>query len=171
MDNMLPDDMTAGLNVMEWIQRKSYSEVVIDGVRMRVRVFVGDLIVRKTDRVLIKGDDVVVCFHRGKNRGYQREGGPGKGGSILVHVGTNKAGREDTTAVVRKYRQFIRTLKPTRVEQVTPSGILPIIRRRGQRYRNCQRMAINMLVQKLCREEEVGFVGLRNKIRKGSRLQ
>ena len=26
--------------------------------------------------------------------------GPGKGGSILVHVGTNDAGREGTTAIV-----------------------------------------------------------------------
>ena len=34
-----------------------------------------------------------------------------------------------------------------------------MIGRRGQRYRNCRGMAINMLVQKLCREEEIGFVG------------
>ena len=46
-----------------------------------------------------------------------------------------------------------------RVEQVILSGILPVIGRRGQRYLNCQGMAINMLVGKLCREEEVGFVG------------
>ena len=32
--------------------------------------------------------------------------GPGKGGSILVRVGTNKAEGEGTTAVVRKYRQL-----------------------------------------------------------------
>ena len=32
--------------------------------------------------------------------------------------------------------------------------------RRGHKYRNCRGMAINMLVQKLCREEEVGFVDL-----------
>ena len=32
------------------------------GVRKRARVFVGDSIVRKTDRVLNKGDDVVVCL-------------------------------------------------------------------------------------------------------------
>ena len=31
---------------------------------------------------------------------------------------------------------------------------------RGQGYRNCRRMAINMSVQQLCREEEVGFVDL-----------
>ena len=36
---------------MEGIHRKSYSEAVIEGVRNRARVFVGDSIVRKTDRV------------------------------------------------------------------------------------------------------------------------
>ena len=46
----------------EGIRRKSYSEVVIEGVRRRARVFVRDSIVRKTDRALNKGSDVVVCF-------------------------------------------------------------------------------------------------------------
>ena len=32
--------------------------------------------------------------------------------------------------------------------------------RRGHKNRNCRGMAINMLVQKVCREEEVGFVDL-----------
>ena len=40
------------------------------------------------------------------------------------------------------------------------SGILPVMGRRGQGYKNCRRMAINTLVQQLCREEEVGFVGM-----------
>ena len=40
------------------------------------------------------------------------------------------------------------------------SGILPVIGRRGHRYRTFPGMAINMLVEKLCREEEVGFVDL-----------
>ena len=45
------------------IRCKSYSiVVVIEGVRTRARVFVGDSIVRKTDRGLNKWDDVVVCF-------------------------------------------------------------------------------------------------------------
>ena len=62
-DNSLPtSDKTVGQNVMEGIHWKSYSEAVIEGVRKRVRVFVGDSIVRKTDRVLNKGDDVVVCL-------------------------------------------------------------------------------------------------------------
>ena len=41
----------SGQNVMEGIERKSYSAAVIEGVRKRARVFVGDSIVRKTDRV------------------------------------------------------------------------------------------------------------------------
>ena len=45
MDNTLPGDKAAGQNVTEGIRRKSYSEVVIEGVRRRARVFLGDLIV------------------------------------------------------------------------------------------------------------------------------
>ena len=149
---------------MEGIHQKSYSEAVIEGVRKRARVFVGDSIVRKTDRVLNKGDDVVVCLPGAKieaiTERVENIVGLGKGGSVLVHVGKNNVEREGTTAIVRKYRNLVRTLKQTRVEQVTLSGILPVIGRRGQRYRNCRGMAINMLVEKLCREEEVGFVDL-----------
>ena len=36
--------------------------------------------------------------------------GSGKGGSVLVHVGTNNVEREGTTAIVRKYRNLVRTL-------------------------------------------------------------
>ena len=64
--------------------------------------------------------------------------GSGKGGSVLVHVGINNVEREGTTAVVRKYRNLVRTLKQTRVEQVILSGILSVIGRRGSRYRNCR---------------------------------
>ena len=154
----------SGQNVMEGIERKSYSAAVIEGVRKRTRVFVGDSIVRKTDRVLNKGDDVVVCLPGAKIEAITQRVknivGSGKGGSVLVHVGTNNVEREGTTAIVRKYRQLVRTLKQTRVEQVILSGILPVMGRRGHKYRNCRGMAINMLVQKLCMEEEVGFVDL-----------
>ena len=154
----------SGQNVMEGIERKSYSAAVIEGVRKRARVFVGESIVRKTDRVLNKGDDVVVCLPGAKIEAITERVknivGSGKGGSVLVHVGTNNVEREGTTAIVRKYRQLVRTLKQTRVEQVILSGILPVMGRRGHKYRNCRGMAINMLVQKLCREEEVGFVDL-----------
>ena len=154
----------SGQNAMEGIKRKSYSAAVIEGVRKRARVFVGDSIVRKTDRVLNRGDDVVVCLPGAKIEAITERVknivGSGKGGSVLVHVGTNNVEREGTTATVRKHRQLDRTLKQTRVEQVILSGILPVMGRRGHKYRNCRGMAINMLVQKLCREEEVGFVDL-----------
>ena len=145
---------------MEGIHRKRYSE----GVRKRARVFLGESIVRKTDRVLNKGDDVVVCLPGAKIEAITERAeiieGSGKGGSVLVHVGAYNVEREGTTTIVRKYRNLVRTLKQTRVEQIILSGILPVIGRRGHRYRNSRGMAINILVEKLCREEEVGFVDL-----------
>ena len=94
----------------------------------------GDSIVRKTDRVLNKGDDLVVCLPGAKIEAITERVknivGSGKGGSVLVHVGTNNVEREGTTAIVRKYRQLVRTLKQTRVEQVILSGILPVMGRR-----------------------------------------
>ena len=76
---------------MEGIHRKSYSEAVIEGVRNRARVFVGDSIVRKTDRVLNKGDDVVVCLPGAKieaiTDSVENIVGAGKGGSVLVNIG------------------------------------------------------------------------------------
>ena len=115
---------------------------MIEGVRKRARVFVGDSIVRKTDRVLNKRDDVVVCLPGAKIEAITERVknivGSGKGGSVLVHVGTNNVEREGTTAIVRKYRQLVRTLKQTRVEQVILSGILPVMGRRGHKYRNCR---------------------------------
>ena len=53
--DVLPGDTTAGQNATEGIRRKSYSELVIEGVRRRARVFVGDSIVMKIDRALNKG--------------------------------------------------------------------------------------------------------------------
>ena len=136
IDNSLPGDKAAGQNVAERIQRKSYSEVVIEGGRKRVRVFVGDSIVRKTD--LKKGDDVMVCLSGAKieviTERVESITGSGKGGSVLVHVGTNNVERQGTAAIVRKNRQLVRTLMQTWVEQVILSVILPVIGRRGQRY-------------------------------------
>ena len=100
VDNILPGDMTAGQNTTEEIRRKSYTDVAIERVRRRARVFLGDSIVKETDRTLGKGDDVVVCFPCANKLGYNREGGkivgPGKEESVFVHV------------VVRKYRQLVR---------------------------------------------------------------
>ena len=46
-NSLPPSDKAAGQNVMEGILRKSYSEVVIEEVRKRARVFVGDSIVER----------------------------------------------------------------------------------------------------------------------------
>ena len=142
MAALSPSDKAAWQNVIERMHRKSYSEAVIEWVRKRARVFVGDSIVRKTDRVLNKGDDVVVCLPGAKieaiTERVENIVGSGKGGSVLVHVRTNNVEREGTTAIVRKYRNLVRTLQQTRVEQVVLSGILPVIGRRGHRYRNCR---------------------------------
>ena len=71
-------------------------------MRKRARVFVGDSIVRKTDRVLNKGEDVFVCLPGAKIEAVTEKVenivGLGKGGSVLVHVGTNNVESEGTTA-------------------------------------------------------------------------
>ena len=119
-DNSLPpSDKAVGHNVMEGIHRKSYSEAVIEGVRKRARVFVRESIVRKTDRVPNKGDDVVVCLPGAKieviTERVENILGSGKGGSVLVQLWKNNVEKEGTTAIVRKYRNLVRTLKQTRV--------------------------------------------------------
>ena len=54
----------------------------------------GDSIVRKTDRVLNNGDDVVVCLPGSKieaiTERVENIVGSGKSGSVFVHVGTNR---------------------------------------------------------------------------------
>ena len=63
MDKMLPVDTTARQNATEGIRRKSYSEIVIEGVRSRARVFVGDSKVRKTDSSLSNGEGGTLTVH------------------------------------------------------------------------------------------------------------
>ena len=145
-------------------KRRSYSEAVIEGALRTERVFMGDSILRKTDRTLSKGEDIVVC-HPGARIEHVTERvenvlGHGQGGSILVHVGTNNADRDGTTRIVKRYRELVETLKKTRVEQIILSGILPVMRGRGTTFRNCKMMAINGLLEQMCEEEGVGFVDL-----------
>ena len=108
---------------MEGIHRKSYSEAVIEGMRTRARVFVGDSIVRKTDIALNKGDDVVVCLTgakiEAKTERVENIMASGKSGSVLVHVGTTNVEMEGTTAIVKKYRNLVRTLAGNAVRDST----------------------------------------------------
>ena len=86
--------------------------------------------------------------------------GRGKGGTILVHIGTNNADKEGTTTIVDKYRKLLNKTKEARVEQIILSGILPVFGNRIEGYRNSKRMAINGMVKRLCKEEDVGYVDL-----------
>ena len=145
-------------------RRTSYSAAVIDGIKRKSRIFVGDSIVRKTDTRLSKGDDVVVCLPGARiehvTDRVEQIMGRGKGGSILVHIGTNNAGKEGTTAIVEKYRNILKKTKQARAGQIILSGILPVFGNRIRGYRNSKRMTVNGMVKRLCKEEEVGYVSL-----------
>ena len=116
------------------------------------------------DKIVNRGDDITVCLPGAKVEDIAEKAGQvmggGKGGAILVHVGTKNAEKEGTSAIIGKYRRLIKTLKETRVGQIVLSGILPITGGRGEEYRNCRRMAINTQVQKVCMEDGVGFVDM-----------
>ena len=115
----------------------------------------GDSILRKTDRTLSKGEDVVVCLPGARiehvTEWVENVLGHGQVGSILVHVGTNNADKDGTTRIVKRYRELV---------QIILSGILPVMTGRGTTFRNCKRMAINALLEQMCEEEGVGFVDL-----------
>ena len=59
-----------------------------------------------------------------------------------------------------KYRKLLKKTKEARVEQIILSGILPVFGNRIDGYRNSKRMAINGMVKRLCKEEDVGYVDL-----------
>ena len=86
--------------------------------------------------------------------------GRGKGGTILVHVGTNNADKEGTTSIVDKYRKQLKKTKEARVEQIILSGIIQVFGNRIDGYRHSKRMAINGMVKRLCKDDEVGYVDL-----------
>ena len=84
--------------------------------------------------------------------------GGGTGGAVLMHVGTNNAKKEGTSAIVGKYRSLVKTLKEARIGQIVLSGILPVMGGRGEEDRNSRRMANNTQVQKVCMDGGGGFV-------------
>ena len=145
-------------------RRKSYSAAVIDGRKRNTTIYVGDSIIRKTDTRLNKGEDVVVCLPGARiehvTERVEKIVGRGNGGTILVHVGTNNTDKEGTTAIVEKYRKLLKKTKQARLGQIILSGILPECGNRIQGYRNSKRMAVNGMVERLCKEEEVGYVDM-----------
>ena len=69
-------------------------------------------------------------------------------------------GKEGTTAILEKYRDLLKKTKQTRVGQIIISGILPVFGNKIQGYRYSKRMAVNGMVERLCKEEEVGYMDL-----------
>ena len=145
-------------------RRKKYSAAVIDGIKRNSTTYEGDYIVRKTDTRLNKGEDVVVCLPGARiehvTERVEKIMGRGTGGTILVHVGTNNADKEGTTTFVDKYRNLLKKTKEARVGQIILSGILPVFGNRIDGYTNSKRMAINGMMKRLCKEEDVGYVDL-----------
>ena len=154
------DDMRERGHTSSVQQERSFAGVVSQG---KARVFMGDSIIRNVDKI-VNRDDISVCLPGAKVEDIAEKAGQvmggGTGGAVLVHVGTNNAEKEGTSAIACKYRRLIKTLKEARVGQIVLSGILPIVGGRGEEYRNCRRMAINTQVQKVCMEEGIGFVDM-----------
>ena len=153
-------------------RRKTYSAAVIDGIKRNSTTYLGDSIVRKTDTRLNKGEDVVVCLRGAKiehlTERVEKIMGRGKGGTILVHVGTNDADKEGTTAIVDTYRNILKKTKEARVGQIILSGILPVYGNRIYGYRNSKRMAINGMMKRLWIRGSVGqLCGERRNVREG----
>ena len=92
-ENSTEENQIGGCIGQEGERRKSYSAAVIDGIKRNSRIYVGDSIVRKTDTILSKGEDVVVCLPGTRiehvTERVEEIMGRGNGGSILVHIGTN----------------------------------------------------------------------------------
>ena len=143
-------------------RRNSYSAAVMDGIKRNTTIYVGDSIIRKTDSRLSKGEDVVVCLPGSRiehvTERVEKIMGRGNEGTILVHVGTKNTDKEGTTAIVEKYRKLLKKTKQARLGQIILSGILPVCGNRIQGYRNSKRMAVNGMVERLCKEEDVGYV-------------
>ena len=128
-------------------QESSFADVVSQRKARKARVFMGDSIIRKVDKIVNRGDDITVCLPGAKlediaEKARQVMGG-GTGVAVLVHVGTNNAEKEGTSAIVGKYRRLIKTLG-----------------RLGEEYSNCRSMTINTPLQKVCMEEGVDFVDM-----------
>ena len=88
--------------------------------------------------------------------------GRGNGGTILVHLGMNNTDKEGTTAIVEKYGELLKKTKQARLGQIILSGILPVCGNRIQGYGNSTRMAVNGMVERLCKEEDVGYMDMWN---------
>ena len=96
-------------------QERSFADVVSQGKARKAQVFMADSIIRKVDKIVNRGDDITVCLPGPKIEDIAEKTGQvmggGTGGVVLMHVGTNNAQKEGTSAIVGKYKRLIETLK------------------------------------------------------------
>ena len=120
----------------------------------------GNSIVKKIDRTVCRGRKVkttTVCLPGARVDDVRKRVGqvmgPGTGGSSCVHVGTNDADKDGTTAIVGKFRELVRELKTRRVGKILISGILPEEVQEPQ-------ADVDQQPEGMCRQEKVGFADL-----------
>ena len=111
------DDRRERVHTSSVQQERSFADVVSQGKARKAQVFMGDSIIRKVDKIVNRGDDITVCLPGAKlediaEKARQVMGG-GTGVAVLVHVGTNNAEKEGTSAIVGKYKRLIKTLRGT----------------------------------------------------------
>ena len=127
---------------------------MINGIKRNTTIYVGDSIIRKTDSRLSKGGRSRV-FTGSKNRACDRESRDDHGKrKWRDHTSTrrdeqHRQGRNK--AIVEKYRKLLKKTKQARLGQIILSGILPVCGNRIQGYRNSERMAVNGMVERLCK--------------------
>ncbi|KAI0212476.1 hypothetical protein LSAT2_002606 [Lamellibrachia satsuma] len=87
-----PDKLRKGAETNKWWKAR------------KARVFMGDCFIRKVDKIVNRGYDIKVCLPWAKIEDIAAEAGHvmggGTGGAVLVHVGTNNAEKDGTSAFV-----------------------------------------------------------------------
>ena len=148
-------------------RRKTYSAAVIDAFKRTSTIYLGDAIVWKPDIRLskVKVEDLVVGLPGARiehvTERVEQIMERGNGGSIMIHIGTKNADIEGTTAIVKKYWNLLKKTKQAWIGQILLSGILPVFGNMIQGYRNSKRMAVNGLLEQLCKKENVGYLDCR----------
>ena len=86
----------------------------------------GDSIIRKVDKIINRGDYIIVCLPGTKIEDVAEKAGQviyvGTGGAALVQMGRNNAENEGTSAIVGKYRSLVKTLKEVRLDRLYCRG-------------------------------------------------
>ena len=94
-------------------QERSFADVESQGKARKARLFIGDSIIRKVDKIVNRGDDITVCLPGAKMEDIAEKAGKVMGGGTGGAVLMNNAEKEGTSAIVGKYRRLIKTLRGT----------------------------------------------------------